>query len=65
MGSSEKNGDYAPSILCLSCETLMIVSSKEDAVIGSACNQKQEFVFHNFTVKSLLFRFYPELRTVT
>ena len=34
VGSSEKDGDYAPSILCLSCETLMVVSSKEDAVIG-------------------------------
>ena len=34
VGSSEKNGDYAPSILCLSCETLMIVSNQEDAIIG-------------------------------
>lgn len=34
VGSSEKDGDYAPSILCLSCETLMIVSSEQDAVIG-------------------------------
>lgn len=34
VGSSEKDGDYAPSILCLSCETLMIVSNQPGVVIG-------------------------------
>jgi hypothetical protein len=34
VGTSEKNGDYAPSILCLSCETLMIISNQDGAVIG-------------------------------
>ena len=41
-GPSEKNADYIPSLLCLSCETLMIITSKPGAVIGihhSAGNQ--------------------------
>ena len=33
-GPSEKNADYVPSILCLSCETLMIISTQPGAVIG-------------------------------
>lgn len=41
-GPSEKNADYAPSILCLSCETLMVITNNPGAVIGihhSAGNQ--------------------------
>lgn len=41
-GPSEKNADYVPSILCLSCETLMVITSKPGEVIGihhSAGNQ--------------------------
>ncbi len=41
-GPSEKNADYVPSILCLSCETLMIITSRPGEVIGihhSAGNQ--------------------------
>jgi hypothetical protein len=41
-GPSEKNADYVPSVLCLSCETLMIVTSNPGAVVGinpSAGNQ--------------------------
>jgi hypothetical protein len=41
-GPSEKNADYVLSILCLSCETLMIVTTHPGAVIGihhSAGNQ--------------------------
>ncbi|TFH00917.1 MAG: hypothetical protein E4G77_04265 [Nitrosopumilus sp.] len=41
-GPSEKNADYVLSILCLSCETLMIVTTHLGAVIGihhSAGNQ--------------------------
>ena len=41
-GPSEKNADYVPSILCLSCETLMIITPNPGAVIGihhSAGNQ--------------------------
>ncbi|MDX1532999.1 MAG: hypothetical protein R3230_02190 [Nitrosopumilaceae archaeon] len=34
VGPSEKDGDYAPSVLCLSCETLMIVSNLPSAVVG-------------------------------
>ena len=33
-GPSEKNADYVPSVLCLSCETLMIISTHPGAVIG-------------------------------
>jgi len=41
-GPSEKNADYVPSVLCLSCETLMVISTHPGAVIGinhSAGNQ--------------------------
>ena len=33
-GSSEKYADYVPSTLCLSCETLMIITSHPGAVVG-------------------------------
>ena len=33
-GSSEKYADYVPSILCLSCETLMIITSHPGPVVG-------------------------------
>lgn len=42
MGPSEKNADYIPSILCLSCETLMIITANPGATLGihhSAGNQ--------------------------
>ena len=42
MGPSQRNADYVPSVLCLSCETLMIITSNPGAVIGvnhSAGNQ--------------------------
>ena len=42
MGPSEKNADYVPSVLCLSCETLMIVTTNPGATLGihhSAGNQ--------------------------
>jgi hypothetical protein len=42
MGPSQRDADYVPSVLCLSCETLMIVTSNPGAVIGvnhSAGNQ--------------------------
>ncbi len=41
-GPSEKDADYVLSVLCLSCETLMIVTTQPGAVIGihhSAGNQ--------------------------
>ncbi len=41
-GPSEKNADYVQSVLCLSCETLMIITSQPGEVIGihhSAGNQ--------------------------
>ena len=41
-GPSEKNADYVPSVLCLSCETLMVITIQPGAVIGiqhSAGNQ--------------------------
>ncbi len=41
-GPSEKNSDYVFSVLCLSCETLMIVTTNPGRVIGihhSAGNQ--------------------------
>ena len=41
-GPSEKNADYVPSTLCLSCETLMIITTQPGAIIGiqhSAGNQ--------------------------
>ena len=41
-GPSEKNADYVLSVLCLSCETLMIVTVQPGDVIGihhSAGNQ--------------------------
>ena len=41
-GPSEKNADYVLSVLCLSCETLMVITSQPGAVIGihhSAGNQ--------------------------
>ena len=33
-GESEKYADYVPSVLCLSCETLMIITSHPGAVVG-------------------------------
>ncbi|NIM26142.1 MAG: hypothetical protein GTN35_03960 [Nitrososphaeria archaeon] len=42
MGPSEKNADYVPSVLCLSCETLMIITTNPGATLGinhSAGNQ--------------------------
>ncbi len=33
-GPSEKNADYVLSVLCLSCETLMIITTQPGAVIG-------------------------------
>jgi hypothetical protein len=33
-GPSEKYADYVPSTLCLSCETLMIITSNPGAVVG-------------------------------
>jgi len=33
-GPSEKNADYVLSVLCLSCETLMIITTQPEAVIG-------------------------------
>jgi hypothetical protein len=42
MGPSEKNADYVPSVLCLSCETLMIITTNPGKIIGihhSAGNQ--------------------------
>ena len=33
-GTSEKYADYVPSILCLSCETLMIVTPNPGPVVG-------------------------------
>ena len=34
MGPSEKNADYVPSILCLACETLMIITANPEATLG-------------------------------
>ena len=33
-GPSEKYADYVPSVLCLVCETLMIITSHPGAVVG-------------------------------
>ena len=33
-GDSEKYADYVPSVLCLSCETLMIITSHPGIVVG-------------------------------
>ena len=33
-GDSEKNADYVPSVLCLLCETLMIISTHPGPVVG-------------------------------
>ncbi len=41
-GPSEKDADYVLSVLCLSCETLMVVTAQPGSVIGihhSAGNQ--------------------------
>jgi len=34
IGPSEANADYVPSILCLSCETLMIITTQLELVVG-------------------------------
>jgi hypothetical protein len=34
IGPSEKNADYVPSVLCLTCETLMIITANPEGVIG-------------------------------
>jgi NAD-dependent SIR2 family protein deacetylase len=42
MGPSQKDADYVLSVLCLSCETLMVITTNPGAVIGvnhSAGNQ--------------------------
>ena len=33
-GTSEKYADYVPSVLCLSCETLMIITANPGPVVG-------------------------------
>jgi hypothetical protein len=33
-GPSERDADYVPSTLCLSCETLMIITSHPGTVVG-------------------------------
>jgi len=34
IGPSEANADYVPSVLCLSCETLMIITTHSELIIG-------------------------------
>ena len=34
IGPSEANADYVPSVLCLSCETLMVVTIHSELVVG-------------------------------
>ncbi|MCV0366165.1 MAG: hypothetical protein K5798_02730 [Nitrosopumilus sp.] len=34
IGPSETNADYVPSVLCLSCETLMIITTHSELVVG-------------------------------
>lgn len=34
IGPSETNADYVPSVLCLSCETLMIIATHSELVVG-------------------------------
>jgi len=34
IGPSEANADYVPSVLCLSCETLMIITVQSELVVG-------------------------------
>jgi len=34
IGPSEKNADYVSSVLCLDCETLMIITTQPGAVVG-------------------------------
>jgi len=34
LGPSEANADYVPSVLCLSCETLMVITTQLDLVVG-------------------------------
>ena len=33
-GPSEKNADYVLSVLCLSCETLMVITALPGVIIG-------------------------------
>ena len=34
IGPSEANADYVPSVLCLSCETLMVITIHSELVVG-------------------------------
>ncbi|WP_246282040.1 hypothetical protein [Nitrosopumilus ureiphilus] len=34
IGPSEANADYVPSVLCLSCETLMVITTHSELIIG-------------------------------
>ncbi len=34
IGPSELNADYVPSVLCLSCETLMVITPHSELVVG-------------------------------
>ncbi len=34
IGPSEANADYVPSVLCFSCETLMIITTHSELVVG-------------------------------
>jgi len=34
IGPSEANADYVPSVLCLSCETLMVITTHSELVVG-------------------------------
>jgi len=34
IGPSEANADYVPSVLCISCETLMVITTYSELVVG-------------------------------
>ena len=46
-GPTLENTDYTPSILCLTCETLMIITTHPGAGLGLLASTGNEFTMRN------------------
>jgi hypothetical protein len=46
-GPTQENTDYTPSVLCLSCETLMIITAEPGAGLGLQASIGNEVTMRN------------------
>ena len=46
-GPTQENTDYRPSVLCLGCETLMIITSEPGAGLGLQASVGNEMTIRN------------------